>query len=244
MKAWILGIAALLAASLAWADATVTSVSGTVTAQAGSAAARPVRQGDRLRSGEIVATAGTSSVVMRFDDEQIVALGQNTRMEIQRYDYNAQAKTGNVALRLLRGAMRAITGVIGRTKPDNVTYRAGNYTIGIRGTDVTLVYEGEQAVVTVEDGFISFSYGGKTVTVRAGEGVSARGAEFRQGAINTILDFLRSTPAGQSFLDAIGGVNALSLAVGQAASGQTGTITTPGPGSSGTGGGGGTASKK
>jgi len=95
-----------------------------VTAQAGSAAARPVRQGDRLRSGEIVATAGTSSVVMRFDDEQIVALGQNTRMEIQRYDYNAQAKTGNVALRLLRGAMRAITGVIGRSQPTNVAYRA------------------------------------------------------------------------------------------------------------------------
>jgi len=99
-------------------------------------------------------------------------------------------------------------------------------------------------VVTVEDGFISFSYGGKTVTVRAGEGVSARGAEFQQGAINTILDSLRSTPAGQSFLDAIGGVNALSLAVSQAASGQSGTITTPGPGSSGTSGGGGTASKK
>lgn len=245
MKTWILGVAALLVAGLAWADAIVTSASGTVTAQPGAAASRTVRQGDRLRAGETVSTARGSSAVLHFEDGQVVALGQNSRMEIERYDYNAQAKTGNIALRLFNGGMRAISGLIARTQPKNVAYRAGLYTIGIRGTNVTIAFDGGNAVVSVTEGAITFTYGNQTITVSAGEGVNARSdGSFQRGAIDTIIQQLQGMPGGQSLLDSLGGAQSISIAVGQAAAGQSGTAATPGPGTPGSSAGGGAASTK
>ena len=82
-------------------------------------------------------------------------------MVVQTYDYNAQAKTGNVVLNLLSGGMRAITGLIGLGSPQKVTYKAGNYTIGIRGTDVTILSTENQTLltVTVNEGRVSVTYG-------------------------------------------------------------------------------------
>ena len=71
--------------------------------------------------------------------------------------------------------MRAITGLIGRNSPKKVTYRAGNYTIGIRGTDVDdRRRRSGNVMVTVNDGTISFTVGGQTYTVTAGQGAFMR----------------------------------------------------------------------
>ncbi len=250
MMAWVLGLVASLVATSVFANATATTVTGDVTAQTGSAAARVVRQGDILRMGDTVATGAGSNAVLKFEDGQIAALGPNSRMVITAYEYNAQASTGNVVLSLLRGGMRAITGLIGKSQPQKVTYKAGNFTIGIRGTDVYIATLDGDVVVTVEDGLISFTFGDRTITVRAGEGVNARrDGTFQQAAIATILQQLQSTPQGQQLLNSIQGVQTIQAAVSQAAAGQggalgSGTGGTPGPSSPGGGGGGVTASNR
>ena len=250
---WVVGLMATLATSLAFANATAFSVSGSVSAQAGVGASRVVRQGDTLRAGDTVSTGRASSAVLRFEDGQIAALSANSRLVIQTFDYNAQAKSGNIVLSLLNGGMRAITGLIGRNQPSRVTYRAGNYTIGIRGTDVEIATDGGNVVVTVTDGVISFTFGTQTITVPAGEGVNARtDGTFQQAAIATIIQQLQATAAGQALLNSLGGIPAITGAVGQAAAGRgglftpdgSGTGSTPGPNAPGGSGGGGTASKR
>ncbi|MGE0357608.1 MAG: FecR domain-containing protein [Burkholderiales bacterium] len=249
---FVVGMLAALATSNALANATAFSVSGNVSAQAGVAAARVVRQGDTLRAGETVSTGPRSSAVLRFEDGQIAALGANSRMVIQAFEYDAQAKSGNILLNLLQGGMRAVTGLIGRAQPQRVTYRAGNYTIGIRGTDVNIATDGGNAVVTVTEGLISFSFGTQTITVPAGDGVNAKSdGSFQAAAIATIVEQLQATPQGRQLLDSIQGLQSIQDAVARAAAGQAGTLTpgegfasgfvgaTPGPtGPTGAGGGG------
>ena len=219
----------MLFAGLALANtATVTSVTGSVQAQAGTAPARGLRVGDLVRQGDTVITGAASSAVLKFEDGQIAALTANSRMAITAYQYNPSTQSGNVLLSLIDGGMRAITGLIGRRTPDNVAYRAATATIGIRGTDVTIVTSQGNVIVTVTEGVISFAFPGKpAVTIPAGQGVNARtDGSFQQGAVAAILSSL--TPAEQA---AVGGVTTLSAAVQQAAAGQAGSI--PGP-SSGT----------
>jgi hypothetical protein len=245
---WLLGLMATLATSLAFANAIATTVNGSVVAQAGAGASRTLRQGDTVRAGETISTGTGASVVLRFDDGQIAALSQNSRMLVQTYDFNAQAKTGNVVLNLLSGGMRAITGLIGLGSPQKVAYKAGNYTIGIRGTDVTILSTENQTLltVTVNEGRVSVTYGTPPVTIELAAG---EGALFRNGVLVRLLAEqiaaeLAQTEQGRALLQMMDGLNALALAITQASAGAAGVVTTTPTSSSFSQGGGGTASKK
>jgi hypothetical protein len=233
-----LALLALFFADAVLARAVVTTMSGTAQAQRGTATARPLRKGDEVVQGDTVSTGPNSSLVLRFDDGQVAAMTSNSRMTVTEYQYNAQSGAGSVLLSLITGGMRAVTGLIGRNSPQRVNYRVATATIGIRGTDVTMVTDGGNVVVTVTEGEISFTYHGKTITLVAGEGVNARtDGTFQQGAIQTIL---QSAPP--EVLDAIGGLQGLTTAINQAASGQGGTISTGTGGVTPSGGGGSGAS--
>lgn len=245
----LLALMALFFADLALAaSAVATSVTGNVQVKAGTAAARPIRQGDEVNQGDTVSTGPGSSVVLKFDDGQIAALTANSRMTITAYQYNPQAGTGNVLLSLIDGGMRAITGLIGRRSPNQVAYRAATATIGIRGTDVTIATAGGDVVVTVTEGAISFTFAGQTITVPAGQGVNAKtDGTFQQAAAAQILAQIPPALAA-----AIGGLQGLTNAINQAApgtprTGDTGAGTsssgstggpTGGPSGGGAGGGG------
>jgi hypothetical protein len=154
----VLDLMALFFTDLVLAAAVVTSTTGSAQVQTGTAAARPLRQGDEVNQGDTVSTGAASSLVLKFDDGQVAALTSNSRMTISAYQYNAQAGTGNVLLSLIDGGMRAITGLIGRRSPNQVAYRAATATIGIRGTDVVIATAGGNVVVSVTEGSISFTF--------------------------------------------------------------------------------------
>jgi hypothetical protein len=229
MMVWVLGVVMSLMASLAFASATAVTITGNVTAQTGAAAVRVVRQGDILRTGDVVTTAAGSSAVLWFEDGQIAALGPNSKLAIQTYEFNPQAKTGNILLNLLQGGMRAVTGLIGQANPQRVTYKAGNYTIGIRGTDVTIAVQGIQVVVTVETGVITFTVGNQVITVNAGQGalVGADG-KVSTGTVSAIVQSIANNP---TLLNSLQQPGALPLPITTAAGTQaTATVTsTPTP---------------
>ena len=165
----ILALLALFFADLALAaGAVITSVTGTALVQTGSAAPRPLRQGDEANQGDTVSTGATSSLVMKFDDGQVAALTSNSRMTVTNYQYNAGAESGNVLLSLISGGMRTITGLIGRRNANNVAYRAATATIGIRGTDGTIVTNGTDVVITVTEGQMTVNFEGKSFVIVAG----------------------------------------------------------------------------
>lgn len=157
MKKIVMSFAALLAAlmvQVAMAQvAVVDNLTGTAQAIPGAGSPRALKKGDSLNQGETISTGAASSVVLRFEDGQIVALTANSRMLINSYSYNkAKPEESNMLLSLFGGGMRAITGLIGQAKPANVAYRAGNATIGIRGTDLEIGAGGDDLYVIANEG--------------------------------------------------------------------------------------------
>lgn len=152
---WIIfvGAALLLLSELALAQAaTVSSLTGTARATPGAGAPRSLKQGDAVNQGDAVATGPNSSLVLTFDDGQVVALTANSRLVVSAYSYNkAQPASSNILLNLAQGGMRAITGLIGKARPTAVAYRAGNATIGIRGTDLELAVADDDDLYVIVD---------------------------------------------------------------------------------------------
>ena len=137
---WLFAILTALS-NFAWgAVGYVHEASGDVRVQDGSAATRAVKPGDTFDSGATFQTAGNSKAVIKFEDGQLVSMQSNTVFRVDQYSFNVNnPKTGNSALSLLRGAARFVTGLIGWTNRNNVRLAAGTATIGIRGTDVTVI---------------------------------------------------------------------------------------------------------
>src|SRR5258706_4364983 len=148
---------------LAANNAVVTSLTGLVQVQTGTAPARPLRQGDELSQGDTVITGPASSAVLKFDDGQVAALTANSRMTVTAYAYNPSNESGNVLLSLVTGGMRVITRIIGRRTPERGTYRAATATLGVRGSDRAIVTPHGHVGVTVNEDAITLTNDQPTV---------------------------------------------------------------------------------
>lgn len=214
--ATLLALATLFVATLASAaGAVVTSLSGSVQVQAGAAGPRALRVGDEVAQGDTVFTGANSSVVMKFDDGQIAALTANSRMQVSAYSYDPPTQRGNILLSLVVGGMRAITGFIGHNQPNNVRFRAATATIGIRGSDGTIITDGVSVAVTVIDGAFTFTLGTETIVIPAGRGAIGANGIITPGTAQEIFNRL---PA--NFQSAIGGLEGLTDAINQAIQSQ------------------------
>ncbi len=211
----LLALMALLLCDAAFgAVAIVTSLTGEVQAQSGGNAPRALRRGDEVVQGDTVFTGAASSVVLKFDDGQVAALTANSRMQVTAYAYDPAARTGNVLLSLVVGGMRAITGLIGHNQPGKVNFRAATATIGIRGSDGSIVTDGKNVAVIVTDGAFTFSLGGETIVIPAGRGAFGADSKITEGTAKEVFDRL-----APSFQMAFGGLEELSAAINAAGPG-------------------------
>jgi hypothetical protein len=124
----------LLAANLGHA-ATVGQVEfaqGLVSAQQRGQTPRFLSKGDTLQDGDVINTGGKGFAVIVFPDGAKMTLRPNTTFAIDQY--NTTAGQESVVMRLLKGGLRAITGAIGKSKPESVRISTPTSTIGIRGT--------------------------------------------------------------------------------------------------------------
>ncbi|AMC33163.1 FecR family protein [Janthinobacterium sp. B9-8] len=119
------------------AAARVVSLSGKANVKNKEGVARMLAQGGAVYVGERVETAPDATVVLAFRDGGKVSLRSDTQMQIDRFEYKAEVPAeGNFGVSLFKGGLRALTGLIGKTKPDAVQYKTKSATIGIRGTGV------------------------------------------------------------------------------------------------------------
>ncbi len=114
---------------------------GRVLLAAGDAFA--VRDGKQVRLAfsspiefrDVLRTGAASSLQIRFVDDSLLSLRDNTEFAIEEYQFAGKAEEQRSFFRLVKGGFRAVTGLIGRTNNTNYRVRAETATIGIRGTD-------------------------------------------------------------------------------------------------------------
>ena len=142
-------------AQLASAIGKVVSVSGAVTIeranaaviQANAGSAPPVKDGDLVYRGDVVATGPDGKVSLVFADGTAFNVSNNARMELTEFVYNPDGRSNSSMFSLVKGAFTFVAGKIAKT--GNMRLDTPVATMGIRGTT--------PHVVVSEDGTVKFS---------------------------------------------------------------------------------------
>jgi hypothetical protein len=125
------------------ASAKVVTAQGDVFAVDGAGQRRRLVEGGSVYPGDLVETARGAQAVLAFRDASRVTLGSQTRFRLDNFVYDEQnAGDGRFLASILRGSVRALTGLIARANNRNVGFSTSTATIGIRGTGFDVVCTG------------------------------------------------------------------------------------------------------
>lgn len=134
----VLGLAAWLISQNAFAEAgRVVFAYGNVTAESPGGITRVLYKRDEVNAGEIIRTSGKSLVQIRMIDKGFIALRANSEVKIESYSLGVTKEEDVGIFSLIKGGLRAVTGIIGKRLRSAYRMRTVNATIGIRGTDYT-----------------------------------------------------------------------------------------------------------
>jgi hypothetical protein len=121
------------------ASAKLISVQGEITAIGISNTKRRLVDGASIYPGETVETGPNAKGVLIFRDDSRVTLGANTQFRVDSFVFDEKNPSeGNFLVSLLRGSLRALTGLIGKSNNRNVGFKTATATIGIRGTGLDM----------------------------------------------------------------------------------------------------------
>jgi len=127
-----------------------------------------VTLGIALEEKDTVITDEKAKLQIIFEDETIVSLGKNSNFSIKEYLFE-DTKEPVAKFAMLKGAMRTITGKIGEIAPDKFSVEAKTATIGIRGTNFSVLVGDDNSVqVFCTFGAISVSVDGAKSVVNQG----------------------------------------------------------------------------
>jgi hypothetical protein len=121
----------------------VKSVRGNVQLLSAAGTARTAAAGDALGSVDRIVTGPDSSASVVLRDDTTLVVGPSSRMDLKEFHFDSTTRDGGLLVSLLRGSMRMITGLIGKTNPDAVRVETQTATIGIRGTDFIVQTDGQ-----------------------------------------------------------------------------------------------------
>jgi hypothetical protein len=133
----IIYIAFMGVANVGWAQTVgeVEFARGAGFAQSAGQIPRILGKGLALKEGDRLTTADSASAIIKLADGTRMTVRPNTELLIQQYQFKEDARDNSMVMNLLRGGLRAVTGLISKGSPDAAKLRTTTATIGIRGTD-------------------------------------------------------------------------------------------------------------
>lgn len=105
-------------------EASVLSSGATLTAEPGTA----------LKSTDVLKTGKQSSMGVTLKDNTRLSIGADTECALEEFLYNPAQDQLKVQLKLSRGTLDYVSGVIAKLKPNAVNIQTPTGNIGVRGT--------------------------------------------------------------------------------------------------------------
>lgn len=113
----------------------VTHLSGTLSAKRADGTSKLLSVRSEVQEGDLLTTEADTYARIKFVDGAEVVLRPGSQLRVATYSYvENKPKSDNVLLNLLKGGLRAVTGLIGKRSRDAVSFSTATATIGIRGT--------------------------------------------------------------------------------------------------------------
>jgi len=160
---------------------------GNVTAVGSNGQSRALGKGAQVEQGDTVNTNG-GRAQLRFTDGAYVSLQPESQFRIDQYRFEGK-QDGNEKgfFSLLKGGLRTITGLVGRSNKKNYQVSTSVATIGIRGTEYTLQY-GHSVTGTVGEGEINVCNGAGCLSVTNGESYYVQNQDIKPVLTNKRTD--------------------------------------------------------
>lgn len=131
--AFALGLAA--AAAHAGTAGQVTHLAGTLSVKRADGSSKLLAVKSEVLEGDILTTEAETYARVKFADGGEVVLRPNSQLKVEAYAFNeAKPEGDSVLLNMLKGGLRAVTGLIGKRNRERVGMSTVTATIGIRGT--------------------------------------------------------------------------------------------------------------
>ena len=100
---------------------------------------QPVKADTPLNKDDTITTAEGASVRIVLSDNSVLDLDGGSEILISDYSFNpSEPENNNSDVDILAGTLRYVSGRIAKDDPDNVSFTAGNSTIGVRGTFISI----------------------------------------------------------------------------------------------------------
>jgi hypothetical protein len=147
---------------------------------------RKVGNGQSVYRGDRVSTAAQVTARIRLLDGTAVLIRPSSTIEIKEFQLQNERSTGKSTIKLVSGAMRAISGMLSKGPGSEAKVETPVALIGIRGTDYGVRYCPEGACVLTGKVFESGTYSGVlsgAITVDNGSGAARLGAGDVFGAL-------------------------------------------------------------
>jgi len=113
----------------------VTHLSGTLSAKRADGSVKLISVKSQIQEGDTLSTEQDTYARVKFSDGGEVVLRPGTQLKVAAYSFDqAKPQSDNIVLSMLKGGLRAVTGLVGRRNHDAVNFTTTTATIGIRGT--------------------------------------------------------------------------------------------------------------
>jgi hypothetical protein len=167
------------------------------------AAERSLARGDSIFEGESIVTASDGELLIRMVDDAVIAVRANTRFTVSRYQFagRERVKESSSLLSITRGALRTVTGLIGRQNPRGFQVGTSTATIGVRGTDFETVVLEEDTPEAAAGTYQQVTSGATVVTdLKSGQTLEVSAGQVAFAALNIAataqgLGLLKNVPA-------------------------------------------------
>ncbi|WP_408364535.1 FecR family protein [Paraburkholderia sediminicola] len=123
--------------SCAYAQAvgTVTHLSGVLTVKHADGSVAVLAVKSSISQGDTLVTEANTYTRVKFVDDGEMVVRPSSQVVVKSYVYDADhPEKDNVAIRLVNGGLRSVTGLIGKRNHDAVSFETPTGTIAVRGT--------------------------------------------------------------------------------------------------------------
>lgn len=104
----------------------------------------PAVPGAAIKTGQVLKTGRDGSVGVTLKDNTLLSTGANTEFAVDDYQYAPGQEQLSLVIRLTKGSLHYISGVIAKLKPEKVSIKTPTSLVGVRGTEFVVNVDGDR----------------------------------------------------------------------------------------------------